>query len=138
MKTVSLRIGFVRLGAFLFLLFVLQFARAAHPELATLDEVLAAKQDLWGIAAMQQPNGPDYEFFKNLLPPLRYVNAEFRHYPIVLSAPGSANKARLTSNGSGINARANLRTWKETGIPIYFYAGENQDAFGADLKRITG
>src|SRR5262245_14871487 len=55
----------------------------------TLDETLAAKQDLWGLAAISQPNGPSYEFFERLLPPLRYVNAAFRHYPIVLSAPGS-------------------------------------------------
>ena len=41
-------------------------------------------------AALEQPNGPSYEFFKPLIPPLHYVNADFRHYPIVLSAPRSA------------------------------------------------
>ena len=70
--------------------------------LPTLDQALAAKQDIWGLPAMRQPNGPNYEFFSRLLPPLRYVNAAFRHYPIVLSAPGSAQKARLVSNGSAI------------------------------------
>ena len=57
----------------------------------TLEEVLAAKQDLWGLAAIRQPGGPSYEFFARLLPPLRYVNAAFRYYPIVLSAPGDGD-----------------------------------------------
>src|SRR5438034_118534 len=64
----------------------------ASPTLPTLDEALAAKQDVWGLVAMRQPNGPSYEFFEKLLPPLRYVNAAFHYYPIVLSAPGSAQK----------------------------------------------
>ncbi len=34
-----------------------------------------------------------YEFFKDLLPPVRWVNAEFRHYPIVLSAVRGAKGA---------------------------------------------
>ncbi|MDQ6631113.1 MAG: hypothetical protein M3Y82_05070 [Verrucomicrobiota bacterium] len=106
--------------------------------LPALDEVLASKQDLWGLAAMRQTNGPNYEFFKKLLPPLRYVNAAFRYYPITLCAPGSVTKARLVSNGSGINARAELKTWKETGVPISFRVGKNQEMFGADLRRLDG
>src|SRR5439155_27215446 len=78
--------------------------------LPTLEEALAAKQDVWGLAAMRQPNGPSYDFFEKVLPPLRYVNAAFHYYPIVLSAPGSIEKARLVSNGSAINARAALKT----------------------------
>jgi hypothetical protein len=37
---------------------------------------------------MAQPNGPSYEFFAPLLPPPRYVHADFRHYPIILCPPG--------------------------------------------------
>ena len=115
------------------------FASAGTNEpLATLDEVLAAKQDLWGLAAMRQPNGPSYEFFEKLLPPLRYVNAEFRHYPIVLSAPNATVKARLTSNGSGLNARANLKTWKEVGVPVTFFVGEDESVFGEDRHQLGG
>ena len=57
--------------------------------LSPLSEVLASRRDLWGEAAMAQPNGPSYEFFARLLPPLRYVHADFRDYPIVLSAPNA-------------------------------------------------
>lgn len=103
-----------------------------------LEQVLAAKQDLWGLAAMQQTNGPSYEFFADLLPPLRYVNAEFRHYPIVLCAPGSIDKARLVSNGSAVNAHAEIKTWRETGTPVLFFVGKQKVPFGEDAKALKG
>jgi hypothetical protein len=111
-------------------------AEPATNALPTLDEVLASKQDLWGLAAIRQTNGPNYDFFARLLPPLRYVNAEFRHYPIVLSAPGAMQKARLVSNGSAINARANLKTWKDQGLPVSFRVGDDQEMFGQDLSKL--
>jgi hypothetical protein len=104
----------------------------------SLSQALASNQDLWGLEAMRQTNGPSYEFFAPLLPPLRYVNAAFHHYPVVLSAPGSFQKARLISNGSAINARANLKTWKESGIPISFSVGDTNEPFGQDPKRLQG
>jgi len=113
-------------------------AQTAPAAMPTLDEALAARQDVWGLAAMREPNGPSYQFFERLLPPLRYVNAEFRHHPIVLSAPNATQKARLTSNGSGLNARANLRTWKEVSVPVTFRVGEDQHVFGEDLQKLDG
>src|SRR6476620_10703442 len=87
-------------------------------KLPTPQEMIAARTDVWGDVAMQQPNGASYEFFKDLLPPLRWVNAEFRHYPIVLSAPRAPQKVRLVSNGSAINAAAKKPpAWFEQGIP---------------------
>src|SRR5919202_1862434 len=77
--------------------------------LPTAQEMAAARRDVWGEAAVRQPGGPSYDFFKDLLPPLRYVNTAFRHYPIVLGAPGGVAKARFVSNGSAINARANKK-----------------------------
>ncbi|MDB6029043.1 MAG: hypothetical protein JWM68_5266 [Verrucomicrobiales bacterium] len=113
-------------------------AAAEERKLATLEEALAGKEDLWGKAAMQQTNGASYEFFRDLLPPLRYVNAAFRHYPIVLSAPGSLIKPRLVSNGSAINARANLSTWRETGTLVSFFVGAGESPFGQDLEHLQG
>ena len=72
----------------------------------TTQQALDSTRDLWGEAAMRQPNGPSYEFFEKLLPPLRYVNTDFRHYPIALAAPMSKTKWRLVSNGSGVNVPA--------------------------------
>ena len=53
-----------------------------------------------------------------ILPPLRYVNADFRYYPIVLSAPGAAVKARLIANGSGVNLRGGARVWHDVGAQV--------------------
>ena len=52
-------------------------AWARDDQLATLQEVIDSKLDLWG-AALKEPGGPSYAFFEKLLPPLRYVDADFR------------------------------------------------------------
>src|SRR5438067_13352516 len=80
-----------------------QSERTASGALAAVDEVMKSGADLWGEAAMRQANGLSYEFFQVLLPPPRYVNADFRFYPIVLGAPRARQKARLIANGSGVN-----------------------------------
>jgi hypothetical protein len=99
----------------------------------------AAVNDAWGEAARTQPGGASYEFFKDLLPPLRYVNTEFRHYPIVLSAPAASIKARWVSNGSGVNLRANKKPmWKEVGFPVAFKVGTPLEPFGAYPDKIEG
>jgi hypothetical protein len=115
-------------------------AYAPPAGVATLDEVIRSGRDLWGEAALKQPGGPSYEFFEKLLPPLRYCDAPFRHYPITLSAPGGApTKVRFISNGSAINALARTTNWMtEGGIPVYFRVGDELEAFGEDLKRLDG
>src|SRR5437588_903102 len=52
-------------------------AFSAPTQLPSLAEVVKAGTDVWGEAAMREPNGASYEFFENLLPPPRYVNADF-------------------------------------------------------------
>src|SRR6185369_7679341 len=96
----------------LLLLLITAFSAAAasrdfKPVFApTLQEAVLASADVWGEAAIAQTNGPSYEVFEKLLPPPRYVNADFRYYPIVLSGPNTHSKARLISNGMGVNLRA--------------------------------
>jgi hypothetical protein len=122
---------------------VLLFISLQGPSLAsasesppTLDQVLASKLDLWGEAAMRQTNGASYEFFENLLPPPRYVNADFKHYPIVLSAPNSKVKARLISDGSGVNLRGGARSWNDIGTPVFFRVGPDEYLFGTVAERL--
>ena len=70
-------------------------ARAEPPRgIPSPQEMAAAREDVWAEAAIRQPGGPSYEFFKDLLPPLRYVNTAFRHYPIVLSAPRAVKRMK--------------------------------------------
>lgn len=106
----------------------------------SVEEALASRTDLWGDLAMKQPNGASYEFFADLIPPLAYVNADFKHYPIVLSAPGGElAKFLLVSNGSAINAPAKLSTWHANiGTSVAFYIGPSMTPFGEDPAKLDG
>ena len=86
---------------------------------------------------MRQPNGASYEFFEKLLPPPRYVHADFRYYPIVLSAPNAKTKARLISNGSGINLNGGSRSWHDIGTPVTFRVGPDEFLFGGLRDRLA-
>ena len=112
-------------------------AAAAPASLPPLETALAAKRDLWGEAAMAQPNGASYEFLAPLLPPLRYTHADFRHYPIVLSAPHAKTKARLISDGSGVNLRGGARSWHDSAVPFTFRVGPDEFRFGTMPERTS-
>src|SRR5438067_6024879 len=98
----------------------------AAPRSPSLSEAITSKIDVWGEAAMRQTNGASYEFFENLLPPPRYVHADFRYYPIVLSAPNSRVKARLISDGSGLNLQGGSRSWNAVGTQVMFRVGSDE------------
>ncbi|MDA0746120.1 MAG: hypothetical protein O2954_06335 [bacterium] len=108
-------------------------------EVLSVEDVVLAKRDVWGEAAMAQENGPSYAFFERLLPPIRYVNTTFRHCPIVLGAPGALCKARYVSNGSGINLSAEGgHGWKDVGFPITLRVGRREVLYGAFPERLDG
>jgi hypothetical protein len=86
---------------------------------------------------MARPNGASYEFFAPLLPPPRYVHADFRHYPLVLCAPEGKAKARLISDGRGLNLRGGARSWNDVGTPVTFRVGPDEFLFGALRDRVT-
>ena len=105
----------------------------------TPQQLIESKTDLLGEAALKSPGGPSYEFFENVLPPLRYVDARYKHYPIVLSAPRSLMKAKITSNGSIINPLARRYQWVgEAGIPWHITLGPRHEPFGEDLTKLKG
>jgi hypothetical protein len=109
----------------------------AGPRLpVNFSNTIASKHDAWGEAAMAQPNGPSYDFFESLLPQPRYVNSDFRFYPIVLSAPRTTVKARLISNGSGVNVRGGTRSWNDVGTSFIFRVGPDELRFGEFLDRL--
>jgi len=110
--------------------------QAQSTHIPTLEEAQNAKRDVWGEAAIAQPNGPSYEFFEKLLPPPRYVDAEFKYYPIALSAPNAAVKAHLISNGSGVNLRGISHTWADFPASFHFRVGPDQFQFGGILSRL--
>src|ERR1051326_9019293 len=114
----------------------IESTKAKPPEVPTFEEMVKSKIDLWGEAAMRQPNGASYEFFAPLLPPPRYVNADFHYYPVVLSAPNARGKARLISNGSGVNLRGGSRSWQDNGTPVTFRVGPDELIFGSIRERL--
>ena len=119
----------------------LLMAQAAIPAVAgsslpPLSEAIASKIDVWGEAAMRQTNGASYEFFEHLLPPPRYVHADFRYYPIVLSAPNARVKARLISDGSGLNLVGGSRSWNAVGTAVMFRVGPDEFKFGGIANRL--
>src|SRR5690349_15008603 len=109
---------------------------AGPPGIPSFDEMVKSKRDVWGEAAIAQPNGPSYEFFEKLLAPPRYVNADFHYYPIVLSAPNASVKARLISNGSGVNLKGGARSWHDPGTPVVFRVGPDEFRFGEIPDRV--
>ncbi len=108
-------------------------------ELPGPEEMAASTRDVWGEAALRLPDGPSYEFFRDLLPPLRYVNTRFHHYPITLSGPAAPVKVRWVSNGGAVNALAEKKPmWKEDGFPVSFHVGDPTEPFGSDTSRLDG
>lgn len=120
-----------------FALGFLGVASLAVAGVPSFDEAMKSGRDLWGEGAMAQPNGASYEFFEKLLPPPRYVNADFRYYPIVLSAPNAKVKARLISNGSGVNLSGGSRSWNEVGTPVTFRVGPDEFIYGGLRERVS-
>jgi hypothetical protein len=105
----------------------------------TREEVYSLREDVWAEAAIKQPGGPSYEFFRDLFPPVKYVNAAFKVYPIVLSAPGAKVKARYVSNGSAINPKADQKPmWYDPKFGVEFFVGDKQEPYGADPGRLLG
>ena len=86
-----------------------------------------------------EPGGPSYEFFEKVLPPLRYVDARYKHYPIVLAAPRSLVKGKVLSTGGIINPLARRYQWVgEAGIPWHVTLGPRHLPFGDDLTKLKG
>ena len=125
-------------SAFLLFATTAIFTTHAEPKLPTLEEAVHSKRDVYGEAAMKQPNGPSYEFFEKIMPPVRYVNADFHYYPLLLGAPNTMTKARLISNGSGVNLRSGAGQWNDVGTPVFFRVGPDQLAFGKFPERLQG
>src|SRR5690242_6043511 len=103
----------------------------------TPPQIIESKTDLLGEAALHALGGPSFEFFADKLPPLRYVDALYQHYPRVLAAPRSLLKGKLLSTGGIINPLARHYQWiGEAGIPWHVTLGKRHLPFGEDLAKL--
>ncbi|HEX5471534.1 MAG TPA: hypothetical protein VFW73_06590 [Lacipirellulaceae bacterium] len=110
----------------------------AHAQF-TPNQIISSNSDIIGEAALKSPNGPSFEFFDDILPPLRYVDARYKQYPIVLAAPRSLVKGKVLSTGGIINPLARRYQWVgEAGIPWHVTLGPRHLPFGEDLTKLTG
>ncbi|MCK4625301.1 MAG: hypothetical protein KAV00_08330, partial [Phycisphaerae bacterium] len=109
-------------------------------------EALEANRDIWAEEVLSRPEGPTYENVKDYLPPLRYVNASFKHYPIVLGLKEGLEKIRLVSNGSQIGLSINpwrldgsgWTAWFQPDLKAFIQVGRNETPFGDDLDKLNG
>lgn len=108
---------------------------SAPPPLA---EIVASNRDAITDYALSLPGGPTYEALVPLMPPVRWVYSNFRHYPVLLSAPGALVKGRIASNGSALNPFANNPpTWKENGRELQLTIGMENEIFGSDPHKLA-
>lgn len=111
-----------------------------------IDSAINALEDIWAKEVLARPEGPTYENIKDYLPPLGAVNASFRYYPLVLSLIGSGTKFLFASNGAEVHASPNpwrlegyrWRSWYRPDFKMSVLIGQDKEAFGKDLERITG
>lgn len=102
----------------------------------TIDQIVKSNRDILTEFALSQPDGPNYESLVPLMTPVRWVTAEFHHFPVVLSAPSAPVKARLASNGGALSPFANYApTWKEAGRELDFFVGAENEPFGSEITR---
>src|SRR4051812_48046797 len=126
-----------KIGALVYLLVFVACATARGE--FTPQQIIESKSDLLGEAALRAPGEPSFEFFEKVLPPLRYVDAPYKHYPIVLAAPRSTVKAKVLSTGGIINPLARHYQWiGEAGIPWHVTLGKRHLPFGEDLAKLDG
>lgn len=123
-----------------------------------VEEALDANRDIWAEEVLSRPEGATYELdlgknpnltyehIKDYLPPLRTVNASFKHYPIVLGLKEGEEKIRLVSDGSQIGCSLNpwrldgggWTAWFQPDLKVFILVGEHETAFGVDLRKLKG
>ncbi len=109
-----------------------------------ITKALAAPRDILGEGVLAQPGGPSYENVQSVIAPVRYVNAPFRFYPIILSPRGAPEKVRLISNGSQIDPGLTLDSaldinivWPSGAKHLFVHVGNANELFGGDENRLS-
>lgn len=124
----------------LLLIFFSNFHSFAQTEIPapTLNQIIDSNRDIITDYAIARPDGPTYESILPLMTPVRWSTAEFRHFPVLLSAPSSTVKGRMVSNGSALNPFANFPpTWKEAGRSLHIFLDHTNEPFGQKFDQTS-
>jgi len=105
--------------------------------LATFEDAMAAKQDVWGLAAMNQPNGASYEFLKTCY----HLHAMLCRLSL-LSHPAQFTQrhgqgARDFKRQRHQPLAGGARSWNDVGTPVSFRVGPDEFEFGSLRDRLS-
>ncbi len=119
--------------------------RPTKDYLARLKAARASQHDYFWELTKNKPGGPTYENIKNLMAPIRYVNAPWRYSGIILSPMGSTEKMRVIENGFQIDANLTRQTptvpnassaiWAMGNTHLWTFVGPKDEPFGEDEHR---
>lgn len=109
--------------------------------LRTLADARAANQDYFWDTIQKRPEGATYDNVKDLLAPIRYVNAPWRYAGVILSPKGSSQKMRFIENGFQLDANLTRRhkvgedAWTHGDTRLWVTVGAKDELFGLDENR---
>lgn len=109
---------------------------------ARLKAARASTGDYFWNELEQKHETPTYDNVKDFLAPLKYVNAPWRYFGVILSPRGSAEKMRVTEIGSRIDANLTRHSpldinkeWAGGDTHLWVFAGPAHELFGLDEHR---
>ncbi|MFB3814526.1 MAG: hypothetical protein ACE14L_10475 [Terriglobales bacterium] len=115
--------------------------KPASGYLERLRAARASKEDYFWREIESAPGDPTFDAVKDLLAPIRYVNAPWRYAGVILSAKGSTQKFRVIENGFQIDANLtrrsplNNKAWAVGDTHLWVMVGPNDELFGLDENR---
>jgi hypothetical protein len=108
---------------------------------ARLRTARASYDDYFWDELQRKHEDPTYENVKDFLAPLKYVNAPWRYFGVILSPKGSTEKMRVTEIGSRVDAGLTRRMpwaksqWVLGNTHLWIYVGPQNELFGLDEHR---
>lgn len=108
---------------------------------ARLRAARASSGDYFWNELEQKGETPTYANVKDFLAPLKYVNAPWRYFGVILSPEGSIEKMRVTEVGSRIDAGLTRQMpwapdhWVLGNAHLWVFVGSRHELFGLDEHR---
>jgi hypothetical protein len=108
---------------------------------ARLKRARASYDDYFWGALQRKGEDPTYQNVRDFLAPLKYVNAPWRYFGVILSPKGSTEKMRVIEIGSRVDAGLTRQMpwaksqWVLGNTHLWVYVGPKDELFGLDEHR---